>query len=143
MESVIELCFDLLARYSRLIAISLCLDCHCTCPLRSNPPPRKTAFYHSALMTTSRSVHRTLTMIVAMPGFVKRVENKAGLRTRARPRMEMDAEARAEAFCGDLHVLAEKEEAPASLTAVEIEKILILSSYKQYTFEFQLWRRYA
>lgn len=76
-----------------------------------------------------------------MPGFVKRVDSKARLKTRSRPRPKIDTKARAEAFYGNLHVLADKKEALVPPTAAEIEKILISNSYKQYTYNIRLWRR--
>jgi hypothetical protein len=77
---------------------------------------------------------------IIMPGFVKKAHSKAGPKAKAKPRPKRDAKARAEAVYDDLQVLAEQEEAPKPLTAADIEKILIPSSYKQYTYTMRLWR---
>jgi hypothetical protein len=65
-----------------------------------------------------------------MPGFTKKVSCVA----KARPRAKKDAKARAEVFYDDLHILAEKEEAPRPRTAVGIKKRMIPSSYQKYLY---------
>jgi hypothetical protein len=81
-----------------------------------------------------------LSFAVAMPGFVKRANGKAGPKAKAKPRQKRDAKARANAFYEDLQVLAEQEEAPTSLTEADIQKILIPSSYKQHAYTMRLWK---
>jgi hypothetical protein len=73
-----------------------------------------------------------------MPGFTTRLNNKVSCAAKAKPRAKKDTKARAEAFYNNLYILAKTEEAPRLRTAVEIKRILVPSSYKQYLYTAQL-----
>jgi hypothetical protein len=73
-----------------------------------------------------------------MPGFIKIANGGAGTKPKAKPRSKGDAKARAEAFYEDLEVLADQEEDPSSLTAADIQKILVPSSYRSYPYTMRI-----